>query len=149
MKERSNINRDSFDGFDDQRTSSKSADRPFSRILQEIVDHLTEIVRSELRLAKTEIRQDVTTIAKASAFVAAAGLLLFYALGFILLAAVYGLATVLAPWLSALIVGVGVGIVGAILFQIGRTRIRGASLKPDETIKSVQENVTSMKKQIE
>jgi len=148
MKERSNIN-GSFDDPGNARASSKSEDRTFSRLVQGIVNHLTEIVRSELRLAQTELRRDLTQVVKASVFIGVGALAALYALGFILLAAVYGLATVMDPWLSALIVGVGVAIVAVIFLQIGRTRIKRASLKPDETIQSLQENITWMKKQKE
>jgi uncharacterized membrane protein YqjE len=144
MKERVNTHRDSFD---DAQASSKSADRTFSGILQEIVNHLTEIIRSELRLARTEVRQDVTQVAKAGVFFMIGAVFGLYTLGLILLAAVYGLGTVMAPWLSALIVGAAAGLAAVIFFQIGRRKISLTSLKPDETIQSLQENVTWMKKQ--
>jgi len=147
MRETSNINKDPFPDFDDTQASSKSEGRTVSRILQEIVNHLTEIIRSELRLAQTEVRRDVTQVVKASAFVLVGGIFALYSLGFILLAVVYGLATVMVPWLSAVIVAVGAGVVAAIFLQVGRTKITRASLKPDETIQSLQENVTWMKKQ--
>jgi len=148
MKERSNIN-GSFDNPGNPRASLKSDDRTFSRILQGIVNHLTEIIRSELRLAQTELRRDLTQVVRASVFIVVGALAALYALGFILLAAVYGLATVMDPWLSAVIVGVAVAIVAVIFLQIGRSRLKRASLKPDETIQSLRENITWMKKQTE
>ena len=134
MKERSNF--------------STLVDRPFSQIVQEIVTHLTEIVRSEIQLARTEVRADVVQVGRASVFVAVGAVFALYAIGFVLLAAVYALGTRLTPWLSALIVAVGVGIIAAIFLQVGRTKLKQADLKPDETIHSLQENVTWMKKQV-
>jgi len=148
VKERSTIDKDPFDDFGAARGSSKAGDdRPFSRILQEIVNHLTEIIRSEFRLAQTEVRRDLTQVAKASVLFVVAGVFALYALGFILVAAVYALGTVVAPWIAALIVGVGIAMAAAICLQVGRTRMKRASLKPDETIESLQENITWMKKQ--
>jgi len=147
MKERSNINKDPFGGFDDKQASSKPSGRTFSQILQEIVSHLTEIIRSELRLARTEVRQDVTQVLKVSVIFMIGAVFALYALGFMMVAVVYGLGTMMVPWLSALIVGVGAGVVAAIFLQVGLTKIRRASLKPDKTIQSLQENVTWMKKQ--
>ena len=148
MKERSNINKDQFDAFDDPRASSKSDGRPFSQIVQDIVAHLTEIVRSEIQLARTEVRADMAQVARAGVFVAVGTVFGLYALGFMLLGLVYALGTRVAPWMAAMIVAVGVGVIAAIFLQVGRTRMKQADLKPDKTIQSLQENVTWMKKRV-
>lgn len=109
--------------------------------------HLTEIIRCELRLAATEVRQEVTQLAKASVCVAVGAVFALYALGFILLGVVDAFATRMAPWLSAVGVGVGVGIVAAIFFQVVRTKLQQASRKPEKTIQSLQKNLTWMKTQ--
>ena len=146
MKERSSINREKSDVFGSTRTSSKSDDRPFSQIVQEILAHLTEIVRSEVQLARTEVRANFAQVARAGAFVAIGAVFGLYALGFILLSVVHALETRLSPGLSALIVGIGVGVIAAIFLSVGRTKLKRADLKPDKTIRSLQENVTWMKK---
>ena len=38
-----------------------AADRSFSDVLQDIIGNVQEMVRSEVRLAKTEIREQVVT----------------------------------------------------------------------------------------
>jgi uncharacterized membrane protein YqjE len=146
MKERSNINKDQVDAFAGRASSNQ--DRPLSRILQEMVAHLAEIIRSEIRLARVEVRADIAQVARASVFVAIGAVFGLYALGFALLSVVYALATRVTPWLSALIVGVGVGVIAAIFLQVGRTKMKQVDLKPDNTIRSLQENVTWMKKQV-
>jgi apolipoprotein N-acyltransferase len=148
MKERSRINKDQFDAIGDLRASSKSDGRPLSQIVQDIVARLTEIVRSEFQLARAEVRADMTQVARAGVFLAIGAIFGLYALGFMLLAVVYALGTLVAPWLSALIVGVAVGVIAAIFLQVGRTRMKQADLKPDKTIRSLQENVSWMKKQV-
>lgn len=147
MKDRSNINNDEFDASDETRASSKSGGRSFSQILQEIINHVTEIVRSELRLARVEVEEDVTQVTKASVFFVIGAVFAFQALGFVLLGLVYALGSSIPLWLSAVIVGAGAGVIAAILLSVGRTKIRLASLKPDKTIRSLQENVIWMKKQ--
>lgn len=91
MKNKSKITRDSFEKPDDTEVSSSSGRRPISDIFHEIGTHLTEIVRSEVRLARAEIRQDATQLAKASLFLVVSAVFALYAFGFILLAAVYAL----------------------------------------------------------
>src|SRR5689334_8033927 len=109
--------------------ASRSAGRPVSQILHEILAHLTEIIRSELQLARTEIRQDLARLGQASALLAIGAVFGLYALGFILLAALYLLATTISLWLAALAMGIGVGIVAAIFLQLGRQKLRLVSLK--------------------
>jgi hypothetical protein len=137
MKDRSDINTNRF----------SSDGRSIKQIVQDIVNHVSDIIRSEVRLAKAEVRQDVAHYARAIAFIGAAGVLAFYAVGFVLLGAVYGLQDVVPTWLAALLVGTAVGIVAAILFLTGRKKLAQASLRPDKTIQSLEDNVTWFKRQ--
>ena len=121
--------------------------RSIKHILQDIVNHVSDIIRSEFHLARTEVRQDLTHYGKASTLIGIAGVLALYAVGFVLLSAVYVLQAVMAPWLAAVLVGVTVGIVAAILYSTGRKKLKQASLRPDETIKTLEDNVTWFKRQ--
>src|SRR5262245_18911092 len=100
-------------------SSSQSDPRPFSQILQDVVNHLSEIVRSEIRLARVEFRQDIAQITKASMFLVIGAVFALFALGFALLGVMYAIATNLEPWLSAVIVGLGVGLFAAIFLWVG------------------------------
>ena len=147
MRDKSKITKEFFGELEDTEVSSKSGRRPISSILQEIGTHLTEIVRSEVRLARAEIRQDATHLAKASLFLVVSAVFGLFAFGFFLLAVVYALQETWPRWASALSVGCGVGILGAIFLLIGRKRMKLASLRPDKTIQSLEDNVTWFKKQ--
>ena len=141
------MNKEESEGFGARPPSSENGARSFSRILQEIVNHLAEIVRSEVRLVRVEVQQDLAQVAKASAFLVIAAVFALFALGFILLAVVYALATSVALWLAAAIVGFGAGLIATIFALVGRKKLQRAELRPDKTIRSLQENVTWMKKQ--
>ena len=127
--------------------ATRSGDRSIRQILQDIVNHVSDIIRSEVRLAKTEVRQDVAHFGKAGTWIGAAGVSALYAVGFILLSVVYALQEVMPSWLAALLVGVAVGIVAAILYLKGRKTLAQASLRPDKTIQTLEDNVTWFKKQ--
>ena len=124
-----------------------SDSRSIKQILQDIVNHVSDIMRSEVRLAQTEIRQDVTHYAKTSAFIGVAGVLTLYAVGFVLLSVVYALRDVMPSWLAALVVGVTVGAVAALMYRTGRKKLAQATLRPDKTIQTLEENVTWFKRQ--
>src|SRR5262245_59471077 len=102
--------------------------RSIKQLLQDIVNHVGDIIHSEVRLAKTEVRQDVTNVAKAGSWVGVAGILSLFTVGFLLLSGVYALQTVMPSWIAALLVGVAVGIVAAILYLTGRKQMAHASL---------------------
>jgi hypothetical protein len=118
-----------------------------SAIFQEVMEHITEIVRSEFRLARAEVTQDARYVASSSAFLIAGALLALFAFGLVLLSAVYGLAITLEPWASALVVAGAVGLLAATFFFIGLNKWKRVSLRPEKTIQSLQENVTWMKSQ--
>jgi uncharacterized membrane protein YqjE len=121
--------------------------RSIRQILQDIVNHVTDIVRSEVRLATTEVRQDVAHCGRAAAVIGIAAVLGFYAVGLICLSAVYALQNVMPSWLAALLVAVVVGIVAGILYLTGRKKMAQASLRPDKTIQTLEDNVTWFKRQ--
>jgi hypothetical protein len=121
--------------------------RTAADVLKDIVANLQEIVRSEVRLAKAEFREDTGKLMKASAMLVAGAVLAIYALFFVFQSAVYGLATVMSPWLAALLVGVALAAVAAVMVSTGRGRLRGVSPKPERTIDTMKENVEWMKNQ--
>jgi hypothetical protein len=144
MKERPDIHSESFE---QTRSTTPPDGRSIKQIIQDIVNNITDIIRSEVLLAKAEVRQDLTKFAKAGAFIAMAGLFILYATGFVLLSAVYALEQALPSWLAAVLVGVSVGVAAAILYVIGRKKLRQASLRPKETIQTLEDNVTWLKRQ--
>jgi len=131
----------------DRTDAAHSDGRSIKQILQDIVNHVSDIIRSEVRLAKTEVQQDATHFAKAGRWIAVAAVLVFYAVGFVLLSAVYGLQGVMPSWLAALLVGVAVGMVAVTLYLTGRKKLARASLRPDKTIQTLEDNVTWFKRQ--
>jgi uncharacterized membrane protein YqjE len=122
--------------------------RSMAEVLQDIVANIQEIFRSEFKLAKAEIHEETTKIARSSVPLGIGILLALYAVGFVLLAAVHGLATMVDAWLAALIVGVAVGVISMVLVNIGRKRLKQVKVVPEKTIGTVKENVQWAKHQI-
>ncbi len=122
--------------------------RSMAEVLQDIVANIQEIVRSEFRLVKAEVQQETSKVARSGLPLIVGLLLGLYALGFILLAAVYALSIVVDAWLAALIVGVGVAVISSIMISIGRNRLRGVKVVPQKTIGTLKENVQWAKNQI-
>jgi uncharacterized membrane protein YqjE len=116
-------------------------------LLQGIVGNVQGIIRSEVRLAKTEIREDVTTAGRAAGMLAVGAVLGVYAVGLLLLTIIYALNGPLPDWLAALIVFAVVAIAAAVLVKVGLDRIKQVTPKPEQTIDSIKEDVQWVKQQ--
>jgi hypothetical protein len=75
-------------------------------------------------------------------------ILAIYAVGILLLAIVYALSTVVAPWLAALIVGVVVLALSGAFITTGTKKLKEVRAVPEKTIESVKENLQWAKHQI-
>lgn len=118
------------------------AERSVPEVFQDIVRNVQEILRSEVRLASTELKHEAGTAARAAVMFFVGVVFGIYALGFLLLALVYGLATLLASWwIGAIIVGGGLAIIALALIGIGRGRMRSVRPAPERTIRTVKENL--------
>ena len=90
----------------------------------EISRDMSTLVRQEVQLAKAELRQETTKAGKAGAMFGGAGLAGFLVLLFVSFAAWWGLANVMDQGWAALIVAAIWAVIGAVLFAIGRNRMR-------------------------
>ena len=98
--------------------------RPFAEIFRDIVSHIAEIVRAEIRLATLELKEDVASLKMAAIAIAVGTILAGYGLVFILLSLVAALAVVWPAWLAALAVGLGVAVIGGIVIKVGINRLK-------------------------
>jgi len=124
-----------------------SGDRTFAGLLEDIVANVQSIIRSEVRLARAEIREETVKAGKAAGIAGSGAVLAFYAVGFLLLTGVFALETAVQPWLAALIVAVFVGAIAGVLVNIGLKRMKQVNPRPEKTIHSVKENVEWLKNQ--
>ncbi len=105
-----------------------------------IIGDLQEIVRGEVQLAKTELKEDATTIGRAAGFLVGAALLGLVGFIFLMLAVTYLLDQWMHLWIAAGIVAVALLVIAAILAQSGRSQLKAANLKPEETIETLKED---------
>src|SRR5262245_29308202 len=99
-------------------------DRSVPEVIRAIVTNIGEIAHSEFLLTKTQINEEMSGAANAAKSLVAGTVFAFYALGFLLLAAWFGLSRVMAPWLAAMVVAVAVGIIAISFVTVGKSRLR-------------------------
>ncbi len=122
-----------------------TVDRSAADVVKDIIGNAQEMIRSEVRLAKAEVREEVGKTldgAKLLGMGAGAGL---FALGFILAGVAMLLAQFMPSWAATLIVGVVLGIAAFVMISNGKGRLRVPT--PEKTIENVKENVEWVKNQ--
>jgi xanthine/uracil permease len=126
-----------------------SADRPLGELLADLSRNLGLLVRQEIELAKTEIQQKTSRLAKDATAVGigagiafAGGLALVAAL--VLLLVRFGV----APWVSALLVGGVILVIGYVLINRAIHDMSHTDLTPRQTAESMKENVQWVKEQV-
>ena len=115
-------------------------DQPVRTLLSELTHEATTLVRKEAELARVEMGDKMSDTMTAMTSMAAGGAVLLLGVLFLLLAAMLALDAYVIHRIivSALIVGVVVSVVGAILLAVGRRRMAARSLTPEMTIRSLQ-----------
>jgi hypothetical protein len=77
-----------------------NADRTISTVLHDIVGNIQDIIRSEVRLAKTEVAEELGKARSAGMLVGVGALMLTFSSLFVLLACVYALSAVVPAWMQ-------------------------------------------------
>lgn len=114
--------------------------RSTTDLLADIANETSALLRSEVQLAKTEISERISQLESGAVLLAAGGIVAFSGFLILLLAAVFALANVVEPWLSALIIGIIVVAVGAAMLAKGRNNMKSTNLAPNRTIRSVEKD---------
>ena len=110
-------------------------------LVRDIATQSQTLVRKEVELAKQEILEAVMAKVMAVGALAGAGLFGLFALLFAALAAAAALALVLPAWAAALIVAGGFLLLAVPAALIGIRRMKAPPLKPEETVRTVKEDV--------
>jgi hypothetical protein len=110
-----------------------------------VTQDLSTLMRQELALAKAEVKEEAVKAAKAGGMFGAAGFAGYMVLLFVSIAAWWGLAEVMAPGWAALIVTAIWAVIGAVLFAVGRQRMREVNPKPERTVQTVSEVPETLK----
>jgi uncharacterized membrane protein YqjE len=115
-------------------------DRSAGELLAAVTADVQHLFRQEVRLAKAEIQEEAAKAGKAAGMFGGAGFAGYMVALFLSLAAVFGLANVMDAGWAALIVTAVWAVIAAVLFVLGRSRMREVSPKPERTIETLKED---------
>ena len=96
-------------------------------LVERLTTQVSTLARTEIGHALDEVKRRGSRLGVGLGISGGGTLLLLCGLAVLITTATLGLATVLAPWLAALIVGVVVLLLGALLVAIGTSRAKRAA----------------------
>lgn len=121
-------------------------ERSLGTIFKELAEELSTLVRSEVALAKLEIRQSVMAMGIAGAMFAAAAFVSIFAMAFIFTTiALVLIALGLMPWAATLIVAGLLLAVAAVLALIGKSKMKSFNPVPTTAVESIKTDIALLK----
>jgi uncharacterized membrane protein YqjE len=130
-----------------QNTASAGETRSLGEIVGDISANMSTLVKQEIDLAKSEMKQEVTKVGKGAGMFGGAAVAGFFTLFFLSFALTYVLDNVMPVELAALIVAVLWGIVAAVLALTGRKNLKAANPQLPTTQQTLKEDVQWAKTQ--
>ncbi len=125
---------------------NQTPERSIGQLVSDASADLSTIVRSEIELAKVEIKADAQNAGKGAGMFAGAALFGLFGLHLLLFAAAWGIyAAGLPAWAGFLIIGAVVLIIAAVLALVGKKAIGKVKGKPERTIQNAQDTVEAVK----
>ena len=116
-------------------------DRSVGDLLSEVTGDLSKLMRQEVALAKVELKEEATKAGKAGGLLGGAGAVGYLVLVFVSLALMFALDEVMPMGWAALLTAVILGVIAAILFVVGRKKLKQVNPKPEQTVETLKEDV--------
>lgn len=138
----------------DGRSEAHRTERSLTDLIKELRDETTLLIREEIELAKLEMSEKVSRVARNGGYLAGGALFAFAGLIVLLMAAsagVYvglvaaGLENAMAGWLAPLIVGGIAVVIGYAFMQKAITTLKNESVVPERTVQTVKDDKNWMK----
>ena len=116
-----------------------AGDRSLGDLISEVTQDLSTLVRQELELAKAEVQQSAARAGKGAGLLGGAGVAGYFVLLFLSIALWWAIGSATGLGWSALIVAVIWGIIGAILYVMGRNSLKAVRGIPKtaDTVKKI------------
>jgi protein-S-isoprenylcysteine O-methyltransferase Ste14 len=115
-------------------------ERPFSALLNDLIEDLRRLVRLEFALFKQEMAGNAHRLSFGLVAIAVGAVLALSAWMAIFAASIIALSIVWPAWLAAVVLGAVALVLGGIVLYFGIRRIRAQTLVPQRTINTLRED---------
>jgi uncharacterized membrane protein YqjE len=132
------------------RTPDGAAEPSIGQLVGDLVADAQHLLRQEIELAKSEIQQELRKTSRAAVNLGAGSGVLLVGAFLLTLMLVHLLIDVahLSPWVSYLVVGGLLTVVGVILVQSGKNRLSQITPMPRETLNDLRKDKEWIREQI-
>lgn len=122
--------------------------RSVSELFGDVARDIQNVMRAEVRLARTEFSEKARRAGRAGGMLGLAGVTGGLAAACFVTACIAALTLVMAVWLSALVMAIVLGLVAAGAFVAGRSRLRQVDPVPQRTIETLKDDIEWAKHRI-
>lgn len=122
-----------------------SEDKSIGSIIRALTEDFSTLFRSEVALAKYELKHAVSNLGGAGAFFLGALVCALFGLAMLFVTAILALALVMPAWLATLIVAFLALALAALFAVMGKGKAAKVKFVPESTVESVKEDIESIK----
>jgi xanthine/uracil permease len=123
-------------------------DRSIGELFADLTRQMSTLLRQEVQLAKVEMTEKASKAGRDVGSLAVGGAVAYAGFLAILAGLVILLAEIVPWWLSAMIVGLAVIVIGYVLIQRGLSSLKQEDLAPRQTIESLREDAEFAKEKV-
>jgi MFS family permease len=129
--------------------STSVGDRSTAELVKHLAEQTATLARQEIRLAQLELQEKGRRAGIGAGAFGAASVIALYAVGAVIAGLIILLATTVAPWLSAIIVGVALALIAAAVALFGKRQVHEATPPaPQQAIASIKQDVDVVKESV-
>jgi hypothetical protein len=116
--------------------------RSTGELVKLLSEQVSVLVRGELKLAQLEMTRKGKQAGTGAGMLGGGGLIALYGVGCLIACAVLAISLAVEPWLAALIVGVALLAIAAVVALLGRARLQKAAPPvPEEAVARIKTDV--------
>lgn len=123
-------------------------DKSLGELFADLTRESSSLIRAEMNLAKAEVKEKMTVLAKDAVKIAAGGALAYAGLIVLLIGFAFILDLFMPQWLAFVLVGAVVAGVGGFLAMSAINGLKNADLAPRQTVETLKEDAQWAKQQI-
>ncbi len=121
-------------------TATAAPRESLGELLSDLASQSSSLIRDEVALARQELREKVKAVESAIIIIACGAVAAFVAVLALCATVILALSEYLEPWQAALLTGIVLAIAAVIILAVGISHLRHTSLKPEQTIETLEEN---------